>query len=215
MSETTPRKGMQAELNERIERLGFRPAEVQRKAIHFSFSLVPLALFVLSREVGEGIAAAALILAISIDVVRLRVPGVQRFFHKTFGMAMRPHEASELTGSTYLCLAALVCIVLFVVPIAVAALLFLTVGDTAAALIGQRWGRHPLRPGKTVEGSMACLVSSSLVAILVPGLPLVAGLAGAVVATVVELYGTAAIDDNFGIPVLSALAMWIVASLVV
>jgi dolichol kinase len=34
------------------------------------------------------------------------------------------------------------------------------------------------------------------------------------VATIVELFGTAAVDDNFGIPVLSALVMWIVASLV-
>jgi dolichol kinase len=54
-----------------------------------------------------------------------------------------------------------------------------------------------------------------LVAVFMPGLHLLTGLVGAVVATVVELYGTAAIDDNFGIPVISALAMWIVASLVV
>ncbi len=206
---------VQEELNGHIERLGFQPAEVQRKFIHFGFSLVPLGLFFLSPQVGVGLAAALLILAITIDIVRLRSPAVQRFFRRTFGMAMRPHEASELTGSTYLCLAALVCIVLFVVPIAVAALLFLTIGDTAAALVGQRWGRHPLRSGKTVEGSIACLISCSLVAIFMPGLHLVAGLVGAVVATVVELYGTGAIDDNFGIPVLSALAMWIVASLVV
>ena len=209
------RKRVQEEINQRIERMGLRPAEVQRKAIHLGFSAVPLAIFILPAEVGEGLAAAGLIAAITIDVVRLRVPGVQAFFHRTFGTALRPHEAWELTGSTYLCLAALVCIVLFIVPITVAALLFLTVGDTMAALVGQRWGRHPLRPGKTLEGTLANLGACVLVAVLVPGLPLAAGLVGAVVATMVELFGTAAVDDNFGIPVLSALAMWIVASLVI
>jgi dolichol kinase len=209
------RKKVQEEINQRIERFGLRPAEVQRKAIHLSSSLIPLAIFILPAEVGEGLAATVLILAIVVDVIRLRVPAVQEFFHRTFGTAMRPHEAWELTGSTYLCLAALVCIVLFPVPIAVGALFFLTVGDTLAALVGQRWGKHPLRPGKTLEGTLANLVSCVLIGVLVPGIPLAAGLVGALVATVVELFGTAAIDDNFGIPVLSALAMWIVASLVI
>ena len=194
---------------------GIAPHEIQRKVIHLGSSVFPLLLFYLPPEAGTAVAATALILAIVIDVVRLRVPSQQDFFHDVFGTALRPHEANELTGSTFLCLAALVCIVLFPVPIAVTALFFLTLGDTAAALIGQRWGRTPLRPGKTLEGTTACLVTCMVVSIVMPGLPLVAGLAGAVVATIVELFGTAAVDDNFGIPVLSALVMWIVASLVV
>jgi dolichol kinase len=50
--------------------------------------------------------------------------------------------------------------------------------------------------------------------VIVPGIPFAAGIVGAAVATVVELFGIETIDDNFGIPVLSGLAMWIVASLV-
>jgi dolichol kinase len=193
---------------------GLPPHEIQRKVIHLGSSILPLLLFYLPPETGITVAAAALILAIAVDVVRLRVPSVQAFFHEALGTALRPHEASELTGSTFLCLAALVCIVLFPVPIAVTALFFLTIGDTAAALIGQRWGRTPLMPGKTLEGTLACLVTCLLVSIAVPGVPFLAGFVGAVVATIVELFGTAAVDDNFGIPVLSALVMWIVASLV-
>jgi len=188
--------------------------EVERKVIHLGASVLPISLFLLGPEAGTIFVAATLIVAITADVARLRIPVVKRFFEKTFGEALRPHEAHELTGSTYMCLAALVCIVLFTVPVAVAALLFLTVGDTAAALVGQRWGRHPLLPGKTYEGTLACLVCCSIIGVIVPGIPFAAGIVGAAVATVVELFGIETIDDNFGIPVLSGLAMWIVASLV-
>ncbi len=215
MPEAAQQPQVEPQVQEGGKQPGLRPREIQRKAIHLSFSLLPITLFFLSREVGTGLTAALLILAIAVDVVRLRVRTVQRFFHRTFGTAMRPHEASELTGSTYLSLASLVCIVLFTVPIAVAALLFLTVGDTAAALVGQRWGKRRLRPGKTLEGTVACLFCCLVVVGVMPGLPLLPGLVGAVVATVVELLGTAAIDDNFGIPVSSGLAMWIVTALMV
>ncbi|MFO7768697.1 MAG: SEC59/DGK1/VTE5 family protein [bacterium] len=201
--------------SENGEKGQLRPYEVHRKLIHLSSSVVPLALLILPADTGTALAAAALVGAIIVDLVRLRWEAFGRFLTRYLGMAMRPHEADELTGSTFLCLAALVCIVLFPMPITVSALFFLTLGDTAAALIGQRWGRTPLIPGKTLEGTLACLLTCTIVVILMPGIPLTAGLAGAFVATAVELFGTAAVDDNFGIPVLSALTMWIVASLVV
>ncbi len=185
--------------------------EVKRKLIHLGSSIIPITLIILRPEVGIALVAAGLILAITVDVVRLRVAAVQAFFHRVFGAAMRPHEANELTGSTFLCLSALVCIVLFPVHITVSALFFLTLGDTAAALIGQRWGRTSLMPGKTLEGTLACLITCIIVVVLIPGVSLIAGLAGALAATLVELFGTETIDDNFGIPVISAVVMWIVA----
>lgn len=167
------------------------------------------------REIAIAIVATALILAITADVIRLRVPAVQRFFKRVFGAALRPHEANELTGSTFMCISALVCIVLFPLHIAVSALFFLTLGDTAAALIGQKWGRTTILQGKTLEGTMACLLTCTIVVVVMPGVPLIAGLAGALTATTVELLGTETIDDNFGIPVLSSVVMWIVASTVI
>ncbi len=188
---------------------------MKRKLIHLSSSGIPLIIFILPPDFGLGVVAALLVMAITVDVVRLRIPAVQQFFENFFGQAMRPHEANELTGSTFLCLSALVCIVLFPLQIAVTALFFLTIGDTAAALVGQKWGKTVLVPGKTLEGTMACLVTCTIVVVIMPGVPLIAGLAGAFTATIVELFGTETIDDNFGIPVLSAVVIWIVASTVI
>ncbi|MFC1595403.1 diacylglycerol/polyprenol kinase family protein [Gemmatimonadota bacterium] len=188
--------------------------ELIRKAIHVSMSVLPLSLFALGRDLGTVLIATALTVAIVVDIVRLRWEPARRFFERLFGESLRPHERYELTGSTFMGISALVCVILFTVPIAVAALLFLTIGDSAAALVGMRWGRTTLLPGKTLEGTLACLVSCSIIGIVVPGVPFIAGITGALVASTVELLGIETIDDNFGIPILSALAMWIVASVV-
>ena len=188
---------------------------MKRKLIHLSSSGIPLTIIILPPDIGLGVVAALLIMAITVDVVRLHIPAVQQFFENYFGQAMRPHEAKELTGSTFLCLSAMVCIVLFPQQIAVSALFFLTIGDTAAALVGQKWGKTVLVPGKTLEGTMACLITCTIVVVIMPGVPLIAGLAGAFTATIVELFGTETIDDNFGIPVFSAVVMWVVASTVI
>lgn len=188
--------------------------ELIRKAIHVSMSVLPLSLFALGRDLGTTLVATALTVAIMVDIVRLRCEAVRKLFERLFGKSLRPQEKYELTGSTFMGISALVCVILFTVPIAVTALLFLTIGDSAAALVGMRWGKTTLLPGKTLEGTLACLVSCSIIGIVVPGVPFIAGIVGALVATTVELLGIKTIDDNFGIPVLSALAMWIVASVV-
>ena len=177
-------------------------------------SVLPLSLFALGRDLGTILIATALTVAIVVDVIRLRSELVRRFFERVFGESLRPHEKYELTGSTFMGISALLCVVLFTVPIAVTALLFLTIGDSAAALVGMKWGRTTLVPGKTLEGTLACLGSCCIIGIAVPGVPFIAGIVGALVASTVELLGIGTLDDNFGIPILSALAMWIVASVV-
>jgi dolichol kinase len=186
--------------------------ELIRKIIHIGMSILPLGLFLFDRDIATVLIAAALTFAIVVDIIRLRSDRVRRLFERVFGESLRPHEKYELTGSTFMGISALLCVVLFPVPIAVAALLFLSIGDSAAALVGMRWGRTTLVPGKTLEGTLACLASCSIIGIAVPGVPFIAGITGALTATIVELLGFGAMDDNFGIPILSALAMWITAS---
>jgi dolichol kinase len=94
---------------------------------------------------------------------------------------------------------------MFSKPVAVAALSFIIVGDTFAALIGRKYGRHRFGR-KSVEGSLACLLGTVIVALLVPGLTLSVALAGAVVATVTEALSMN-LDDNISVPIVSGLAM--------
>lgn len=103
---------------------------------------------------------------------------------------------------------------------ACAGLLTLAWGDAAAAIVGQRWGRHRYRAGdgwRSLEGSAAMLVFSSL-AIAVAGAATasVSGahpygpgrvLAVAAAATLLEAVGRRG-SDNFLVPVGTALLLW-------
>ena len=90
--------------------------------------------------------------------------------------------------------------------IAIAAIVFIIVGDIAAALVGRVYGRHKLVANKSVEGSSACLFSLVAVTFLIPGLPLRAWLVVAVVATASEAF-SGRIDLNLAVPLASGAAM--------
>ena len=83
---------------------------------------------------------------------------------------------------------------------------FIIVGDTLAALVGRKFGRHRFFGGKSWEGSAACLAGTLAVAVCTPGLIWSVAVIGAVVATVVEALPIG-IDDNVTVPILSGLAM--------
>jgi dolichol kinase len=123
---------------------------------------------------------------------------------------IRDHEANgDFTGATYILLSVCFTIALYDKPIAIAALAFIIVGDTLAAIIGRKFGRHRFS-NKSFEGSFACLAGTVVVAVLVwllmPEFPLSVGLAGALVATVVEAMPLG-VDDNVSVPLVSGLVM--------
>ncbi len=113
--------------------------------------------------------------------------------------------AGDFTGATYILLSVCLTVALYDKPIAIAAIAFIIVGDTLAALIGRRFGRHRFG-NKSVEGSLACLAGTVIVAVIVPDLPIGIRLFGAVVATIVEALPLN-IDDNITVPILSGLSM--------
>ena len=152
-------------------------------------------------------------LMVAIDIARLRRWALwTRFVARLFGNMIRRHElAGDWTGATYILLSVCLTVALFTKPIAVAALAFIMVGDTLAALVGRRFGRHRFGH-KSVEGSLACLAGTVAVALVVPGLPLTVGLIGALVAAIAEAIPFG-IDDNVTVPLISGASMSIVTGI--
>jgi len=123
---------------------------------------------------------------------------------------LRKAEAQTFTGATYVTTGALLTIVIFPKQIAVTVLLFLSVSDALASLVGLRFGRVRFH-GKSLAGSTAFFVSGLTIALLtLPEAPLL-GAAGALVATVVEALplriGNSKLDDNLSIPLVTGAAM--------
>jgi len=112
---------------------------------------------------------------------------------------LRSHELKgKFTGATWVMLGACFTIFLFPRNVAVLALLFVSFGDIAAALIGMQFGKHKIW-GKTWEGFLGGLAVCLIVAWIFPLVPVKIGFAGALTAMIMELVPIP-LDDNFKIP---------------
>lgn len=192
--------------------------EIMRKAVHFGSLIIPAsAIFIPKMEMVLILVSLASGMLV-VDIVRSRNRVFRKFFMGLFGRVLRGKEQDGgMTASTVLMASAAMTILLFRTEIAVSALVFLSVGDSFAALVGRKFGRTVLVSGRTLEGSLAALLSC-----LVFSLPLMqisaargwtlspAGLAaGALAATLAELFEMP-LDDNLRIPVLAGFVMELV-----
>ncbi len=186
------------------------PSKLMRKLWHLAGgSFFPvLALFV-SREVlliTVGTITGILILW---EISRFAFPGINRWTISHLRIVLKREEQFQPTGTTLLLVASLVVFCLFEKYIAITSLLFVAIGDPVASLVGEKYGKHAVLD-KSLEGSLACLISCLAVGMLMtslsPSLALPVVAYGAIWATVVEMLSIN-VDDNFTMPLFSASAM--------
>ncbi len=182
--------------------------EMGRKAIHLAAILIPIGYYFTSEALGRSILITATAIVFLIDVIRLNQPRIRTFFYIFFGRLVRDHERYNLLGATYLLLSSLICVYAFDKPIAVAALSFLIVGDSVAALVGKSIGRIGVF-GKTLEGSLACFLVCIGIGLLIPELSWTRAVVGAAMATLIELLPVP-LDDNLRIPLAAGFAMTLI-----
>ena len=118
-----------------------------------------------------------------------------------------------ISGATYLLFSVMFCVAIFEPVIAFCAMAYVSIGDTFAALVGMTWGKRKFKGmNKSLEGSLACFVSTFVFGLFFLGSPItpraqpVLALVGALTATIAELVNIP-VDDNVKIPILSGLAL--------
>jgi dolichol kinase len=176
--------------------------EIKRKLIHWLGLSVPLLYWFTSKTATLWFVGLAVVCGIFIEATRLKSEKFNQFIFKIIGEYARTHEQKKITGATYYAVAAFLTVGFFSKKVAISSLLFLTLGDSVAALVGTRFGSHAVF-GKSIEGSLACLFVCAVVGWLLLGW---VGLIGAVAATVIELVPIP-IDDNLRIPLVSGILM--------
>lgn len=185
--------------------------ELRRKSIHLLGLVVPILYFFTSRDLAIIGVGGLVTLALAAELLKGMVPACRLIFLRIFSPVLRSQEQKGgLTGATYFLIGSFLCILLFDKTLAIVCLCFLTLGDLCAALIGKQWGRIKLFSRKSLEGSLACFVVCTAAALLI-GLHPVVAIAGALVATLIELLPTG-VDDNVTIPLISGLAMHLLIS---
>ena len=186
--------------------------EISRKLIHVSSLIIPLTYFYLIKDKNLMIAILLILtlMSLSIEYFRRNRRGYIRFFfQKHFKSILRSNEAKgHLTGATWMLIGFTLAVIIFDFEVAVLALLFLSVGDAVAALVGRAlpigkiWNKSILG---TLSGFFLCVFFGLAIN---NTLPLQIIVFGAISGMLIELIPLK-INDNFSIPIFSGFIMQI------
>ncbi len=185
--------------------------EVLRKVVHLATLVVPVGYALTTRETVILFLVPFFIALLSVDLFRLLHPGMASLFQKYFfGRVLREEEKPTFMGATYFIFSTILAILLFPKSIAIASILILILADTAAALIGKWIGKIRIFGKKTLEGSLAFLLTSLLIVWFFPNLDRFSGGLAALGAAVVELLPVR-VNDNLYIPLVAGAIMFFAA----
>lgn len=149
------------------------------------------------------------------DVLRQRSSDFNQKLMRAFGPIMRSYEVNRLAGTTYLLTGVLLTAILFNSGVVSLSLLFLAFADPIASFVGIKWGKDKIFGHKSVQGFMAAFFVCTLATYTLLSIKniynnaLVASLLAGLVGAFAELIPIGKIDDNFTMPVLSALGLTI------
>jgi diacylglycerol kinase (CTP) len=168
---------------------------------------------------GPKVAWIALILVSVIisplDILRKKLPGLNRATLRIFGPFMRKHESNAVSGMTYLYLGCAVLLLFRDLHIITLTLLFLAFGDPIASFFGIRYGKDFIIGRKTLQGTMAAFVVCAVITgvycyfnnLMTERLLIVAPLGG-LIGAVAELIPVGKLDDNLTFPIISGLLLY-------
>ena len=181
--------------------------EIKRKIVHLATLIIPVG-YALSSEESVILFLVPFFLALlSVDFLRHFHLGMASLFEKYFfRRVLREEEKATFMGSTYFIFSTILTILLFPKSIAIASILILILSDTAAALVGKWIGRIKIF-GKTLEGSMAFLLTSLLIIWAYPNLNRFSGSLAALGATLIEVLPIK-VSDNLTIPLVAGAIMF-------
>ena len=146
--------------------------------------------------------------SLTLDWIRLRVPGANIIFYRWFAALVSPREARGIASSTWFLMGAFTTLLIAPAHLFAPAVLVLSLADPSASVVGRLWGRHSLGKGSR-EGTTTFFLVACVVMVPFVGLPGALVAAGAV--AIFEVLPTG-IDDNLTVPVVTALALWLVES---
>jgi dolichol kinase len=189
-----------------------RPKNYARNAFHVFNAALSLTLLHLLPSWDTLIVIAWVCAAIgwSMELSRKVSPRANELLMKLFAPVAHPHEAHRVNSATYYVTSiAILASTRELVPAALA-LVTLGLGDPVAAIIGRRWGRVRWVNGRSVEGTLAFVLTAALGGVLLltlaHGMALAPALAlagaAALLGALAELYSRK-IDDNLAVPVMA------------
>ena len=180
--------------------------EIFRKFVHISSSGIAILLYFLGKEVLLPYILAAGILFPILDYSRKYIPYLKTIYISLFGIITRPYEYQGLSGASWVFMGAGVTTYLFNEKVAVIALLVMSLSDSAAAIIGIKFGNTRLF-NKSLEGSLAFFITTYMIIFSLSIASMLLTSITTIIATAIELLSTPKFNDNILLPVTTALIL--------
>jgi glycerol-3-phosphate acyltransferase PlsY len=175
---------------------------LKRKFLRPLAAIFPIGLLFFNRWYVLVVVGVVFLAFVIMEILRFLKPKLENF-----PLRYKKSEKRKVSSMTLFLFSAGLTILIFNKYVAALSLFFLIFGDLAAWSIGKSFGKRKILD-KTLEGSIAFLLICTFISLIFIKLlhfnPIIA-LAGAIVATLVELAPVQ--DDNLAVPIASAIVM--------
>lgn len=199
-------------------------SEPERKLLHILSGIIPLSIYIMPEWFGLsswfGFSSRQIVLLvlgifavpfIILDVGRRYISAFRPVFQWIAGHSMRYEEEMhyKMTGASWQFISFWIVIWVFKPEYAVPACLLLSVSDACAALAGKKWGKRYWFNNHTLIGTTAFIISGLLIFII--GYPQLNFWKVFLVVVVTALGETILyrINDNFTVPLISAIMLYV------
>ncbi len=186
-----------------------------RKILHMGMVFLMFLVWTMAPEkVSVGMLIVGWLAFVPLDFLRQRNKVLNDWLFYAFRPIMRQHELNRIAGTTYLIFGVGTVVLLFPRPIVSLTLLFLAFADPIASFVGIRYGRDKIFKHKSLQGTIAAYVVCTIASfgyVLAMNQPvdrtIVFSLVAGAVGALAELVPVANLDDNFTLPVFSAMGL--------
>tara|TARA_B100000674_G_C37839596_1_gene914587 strand:- start:101 stop:688 length:588 start_codon:yes stop_codon:yes gene_type:complete len=188
-------------------------SEYIRKLIHLSNLIIPISYYYVFQDKRFFLISLFffVLIFLAIDLFREKNKYIKILFNLFFNRMMRKHELNgALTGASWVMISAFFTILIFPKNIAILSLIFMSVGDTVAGLVGRRVGKLKIGE-KTLEGFVFGFLACAIISYNYKLMPFSISIYGSLVGMIFEVLPLP-LDDNLKIPLSSASIMFVIES---
>ena len=188
-------------------------SEYIRKLIHLSNLIIPISYYYVFQDKRFFLISLFffVLIFLAIDLFRDKNKYIKILFNLFFNRMMRKHELNgALTGASWVMISAFFTILIFPKNIAILSLIFMSVGDTVAGLVGRRIGKLKIGE-KTLEGFLFGFLVCAIISYNYKLIPFSISIYGSLVGMIFEVLPLP-LDDNLKIPLSSASIMFLIES---
>ncbi|HEY3251548.1 MAG TPA: hypothetical protein VGK25_10570 [Ignavibacteria bacterium] len=191
--------------------------EIFRKMIHYSSASISIGYYFIDKNIVLLVLSILLLLMFIVEFIKYKSDSIYKLYLKYFKDMLREHEYDRrkfrVNGASWVIISAIVCILLFPKLIAIMGMLMLSLADSTGGLLGRLYGKKKYAPNRSYVGTIVFFIVGLIVITVTPKYTYTAkeyliGFAAVVFTTLAEAINLY-VDDNFTVPFIASLSLYI------